>query len=64
MDELVDGALVAGVHAAQRAVVCISHLDQTGLVSAVRRSRDHVELGGMLRVGGSKGDFLGALRDV
>ena len=64
VDELVDGALVAGLDAAQRTMVRIGHLDEAGLVRAVRRSGDHVELGRMLRVGGSKGHFLGALGDV
>ena len=46
------------------AVVCISHLDQAGLVSTVSRSRHHVELGRVGRICGGKGDLLGALGDV
>ena len=64
VDELIDGAFVAGFHAAQRTMVCIGHLDQAGLISAVCRSRHHIELGRMLGISGSKGHFLGALGDV
>ena len=64
VDELVDGALVASLDTAQRTVICIGHLDQAGLVRAVRGSGHHVELGGMLRVSGSEGHFPGAFGDV
>ena len=64
MDELIDGALIAGLDTAQRTMVRIGHLDETGLIGAVCRSGHHVELGGVLGVRGSKGDFLGALGDV
>ena len=64
VDELVDGALVAGLGAAQRPVIGVRHLDQAGLVGAVGRGRHHVELGGVGGISRGKGDFLGALGDV
>ena len=54
VDELIDGALIAGLDAAQRTVICISHLDEAGLVRAMCRSGDHIELCRMLGVCGSK----------
>ena len=32
VDEMIDGALIAGLDAAQRTVICIRHLDEAGLV--------------------------------
>ena len=64
VDELIDGALIAGLDAAQRTVICISHLDEAGLVRAMCRSGDHIELCRMLGVCGSKSNFLGTLGDI
>lgn len=64
VDELIDGALIAGLDAAQRTVICISHLDEAGLVRAMCRSGDHIELCRMLGVCGSKRNFPGTLGDI
>ena len=64
MDELVDGALVAGLQAAQGTLGGLLQGDQLGLVAAVCRGGDHVELGGMLGVIALEGDLLGALGNV
>ncbi len=64
MDELVDGALVAAFQGAQGPLGGFLDGDELGLVTAVGRGGNHVELG---RVGGVialEGDFLGALGDV
>ena len=64
MDELVDGTLVAGFQAAQRTLGGFLNGDELGLVTAVGRGGNHVELGGLFGVNALEGDFLGALGDV
>ena len=64
VDKLVDGALVAGFQGAQRALGSVSQGDQLGFVTAMGRSTDHIELGGLGGIIAGKGNFLGALGDV
>ena len=64
MDELVDGALVAGLQSTQRPLGSFCNGDELGLIGAVGGGGNHVEPGGILLIVGGKGDLLGAHGDV
>ena len=64
MDELVDGALVAGLHAAQRPLRCLFDGDELRLIAGVGRCTDHVKLCGCVFIQTPESDFLRALGDV
>lgn len=64
VNELVDGALVAGLHGAQGPLGSVGQFDQPGLVGAVGGGGNHVELGRALAAVAFEGHDPGAPGDV